>query len=271
LCFAAVFALATGLSAQNRQDLQVNADLRMLQEQVQKLQLAVNQLAERGKTTDSRLDAAATANQRGFADQKLAVDQINGTLGNIREKSDESTTRVLQLTQEVAALREGLRMITTQLNTLVSVLQPAVNPADPNAAQGGNGPLSGVNLPPSPMTVMSAAEGDYMSGKYDVAISGFREVIDKFPNSPQAADAQFRIAESLYQQSKCREAIPEYDRLVKTYKESTHLPDAIFMQGVCYDDLKQTANATRMYNQVRSQYPNSDAAILAAQRLNQRR
>jgi tol-pal system protein YbgF len=263
-------AFTAGVSAQNRQDLQVNADLRMLQEQVQKLQLTVNVLTERGKTTEGRLEAVANANQKSFADQKLATDQISNTLSTLGEKAVENNTRVLQLTQEVQALREGLRMVTTQLNTLVSVLQPAVNPVDPNAPAGG-GPLGQVNLVPSPMTMMKAAEGDFMSGKFDLAISGYKEVLEKFPTSPQAADAQYWIAESLFSQGKCREALPEYDRLTKNFKESRWLPDAYLMQGVCYDELKQPANATKMYNIVIKQYPQSDAATGAQQRLAQRR
>jgi len=162
-------------------------------------------------------------------------------------------------------------MVTTQLNTLVSVLQPAVNPVDPNAPAGpGNGPLANVNLPPSPITMMKAAEGDFMSAKYDLAISGYREVLEKFPTSPQAADAQYWIAESFYSQGKCRDAIPEYDKLTRNFKDSRWLPDAYLMQGICYDELKQTANATKMYNVVTKQYPQSDAATQALQRLARR-
>jgi tol-pal system protein YbgF len=268
LSAAVVLAFTAGLGAQNRQELQVNADLRILQEQVQKLQVTVNQLTDRGKATEGRLDTVASASQRSFADQKLATDQITNTLGNLREKADENNTRVLQLTQEIAALREGLRMVTTQLNTLVSVLTPAVYPADGGAAAGSA--LGSVAVPPSATAYYQAAMADYMTGKFDLAISGFKEVIEKFGTSPQAADAQFYIAESLYSQSKCQQAIAEYDRLTKNYKESKRLPDAYLMQGVCYDDLKQTTKANAMYKQVLSLFPNSDAATQAQQQLNRK-
>jgi tol-pal system protein YbgF len=270
LSAAIVVAFTAVLGAQNRQELQVNADLRILQEQVQKLQVTVNQLTDRGKATEGRLDTVASASQRSFADQKLATDQITNTLGNLREKSDENNTRVLQLTQEIAALREGLKLVTTQLNTLVSLLQPTGAPADAGAQAGTGSTLGSVVMPPSATSYYQAAMADYMTGKFDLAISGFKEVIEKFGTSPQAADAQFYVAESLYSQSKCQQAIAEYDRLTKNYKESKRLPDAYLMQGVCYDDLKQTTKANAMYKQVLSLFPNSDAATQAQQQLNRK-
>ncbi len=266
-CAVALGLLPAAASAQNRQELQVNADLRMLQEQVAKIQLGLNQLGERITTTDGRIDTIAAANLKSFADQKLVISEIVSTLSTMREKLDENTTRVSQLTQEFTAIRDGLRMLTDQLNSLVAILQPPVNPTDPNAPPGSSSPLGAVTLPESPTAYLDQARADYQTGKYDLAIDGFEDVIAKFPTSPQAAEAQFWMAESYYQQGKYTDAVREYAKLIATYKQSTYVPDAYFMQGLSYEELKQPANARKMFQQVIKLYPQSPAAISAEQRL----
>jgi tol-pal system protein YbgF len=278
-------ALAT---AQNREHLQLTADLRMVQEQVSRLQLTVNQLAEQVKATDARVDAQASANVKAFADQQLLVNQISANLNTVREKLDDNTVRVSQLTQEMSAIRDGVRMLADQINTLVGLLQPpsaaAVTPDgaapagagasrppaegdDAPAASAAAPPVNAVNLPASPGRIFQQAYGDYMSGRYDNAIEGFREVIAKYPTAPDAANAQFSIADSYYQQGKCREAIVEYQKLVTNYKTSEHMAEAYNMQGVCYQDLGQRANAQKMFELVVREYPGTTSALLAKQRL----
>jgi tol-pal system protein YbgF len=265
-----LFLLPAPSAAQNREHLQLTADLQILQEQVARLQLTTNQLAEQLKATNTRVDQASETNVKSFANQQLLINTITGTLTTMREKLDDNAVRVSQLTQELSAIREGVRMLTDQINILVGALQPPINP-DPNAAPGtpqtGAGGLGQLTLPPSPSRYYDDAESNFMAGRYDSALEGFREVVEKFPGTLAAANAQFYIGEIFYQQSKCREAIPEYQKVIANYKESDKLPDAYFMQGNCYQELNQTANATKMFQQLIKLYPQSPQATLATQRL----
>jgi tol-pal system protein YbgF len=267
LCAVALAVFPAVAAGQNRQELQVNADLRMLQEQVAKIQLGLNQLGDRLKTADGRIDGVAAANLKSFADQRLVINEIVTTLSTMRERLDENTTRVSQLTQEFTAIRDGLRMLTDQLNSLVAILQPTVNPTDPNAPPGSNSPIGAVTLPESATAYLEQARADYQTGKYELGIEGFKDVIAKFPDSPQAAEAQFWMAESYYQLKKYNDAVREYAKLIATYKQSAFVPDAYFMQGLSYEELKQRENARKMFQQVIKLYPQSTAAISAEQRL----
>jgi tol-pal system protein YbgF len=268
--FVAVALLPGAAAAQNREHLQLNADLRMIQEQVSRLQLTVNQLADRLSTTDSRIDEVAASNLKSFADQKLVIDQITGTLSTMREKLDDNSTRVAQLTQEFSQVREGLRLLTDQINALVSILQPPVNPDDPdapNTTPGAAPALGAVTMPESPALYLTEAMNHYFASRWDLAIEAFEEIIEKFPGTPQAASAQLQLGQSYYQQGKYREAIPEYQALISTYPQSEHLPEAYLMQGLCYEGLDQRTNARKMFQQVIDRYPESQQAIQAEQRL----
>ena len=268
----ALALLPAGAAAQNREHLQMNADLRMIQEQVSRLQLTVNQLAERLGTTDDRLDEVAAANLKGFADQKLIIDQITGTLSTMREKLDDNSTRVSQLTQEFSQVREGLRLLTDQINALVTILQPPVNPDDPDAAAADPdgvpaGGLGTVRMPESPAVYLTEAMNHYFASRWDLAVEAFQEITEMFPGTPQAAYAQLQLGQAHYQQGKYREAIPHYQRLIETYPQSEHVPEAYLMQGLCYEGLDQRTNARKMFQQVIELYPESQQAIQAEQRL----
>ncbi len=279
--------LPAAAAAQNREHLQLTADLRMVQEQVSQLQLTVNQLAEALKTTNARLDGQAEANTKGFANEQVLINQMATTVNTIREKLDDNMTRVSQVTQEVSSIREGLQMLTNQINSLVSLLQP---PPDPTAAAAGEAPsppssgggdasgaaaaqpaatppLGNVSLPESPSYIYSQALGDYYAARYDSAIEGFRELLQKFPDAADAANAQFQIGESYYALKRWRDAIPEYAKVISTYPQSEHLAEAYYMQGVCYLALNQRTNAQKMFETVIKQYPDSTQALMAQQTL----
>ena len=78
-----VLALAAPAAAQSRREMQMMADIRMLQEQTQQLQQlasAIDQLSATLKTINGRVDEQAAATRKSFADQKLAVDQFGNDL-----------------------------------------------------------------------------------------------------------------------------------------------------------------------------------------------
>ena len=94
------------LVAANREHEQLMADIRMLQEQNQRLQQALVSLADTLKTVTTRLDEQGAATRKGFADQKLVVDSVAGDLRVLREKLDETNVRLTSLSQDVDGVRD---------------------------------------------------------------------------------------------------------------------------------------------------------------------
>jgi len=84
LAVIGVALLASPAAAHSRREMQMMADIRMLQEQTQQLQqqmtAAVEQLTATLKTINARVDEQANATRKSFADQKLAVDQFGSDL-----------------------------------------------------------------------------------------------------------------------------------------------------------------------------------------------
>jgi tol-pal system protein YbgF len=298
-----LLVLAPGLArAQDREQLQTNADIRMLQEQVAKLQLTANQLTALVTALSQRIDQNATADQKAAADSQLLIKDLTTNVNTIREKLDDNTVRVQQVMQEVPSLRSGLRMLADQITSLVNALQPGgtapgtpgtsgstAAPADGSTASapaGGtppdgtttsdgasNAPATSssvpLRLPESPTRIFEAASSDYMSNRLDNAVAGFTEFVEKFPDAPDAARAQFFIGQSYFQKGQFREAITAYEKVVTNYKDSDQVPDAYYQEGLAYQNLGpgERANAQRVFELLVKQYPNSTAAIMASQKL----
>lgn len=268
--------LPAGARAQSRDQQQIFADLRILQEQVQQLRAAVNALAEQTKATNTRIDAQAEATRKNYADELQLVRELSASVEALGQKVQSNSAQVTKLSQELPPLRDGLNMLQQLISQVASQLQP-MTPADPNAstaatgvpppAGGGSTPPGSAAIPPSPATYWNAAMGYYAVGQWDLAVEAFKDFIQKFPNSPDAADAQFFTGESYYQSGKTREALAAYTAVVTTYGQSGRVPDAYFKQAMCYELLNQRADAIRVYQLIVKQYDGSSAALSATQAL----
>jgi len=277
---AGTLALGLGLAApaaaQNREHQQQAAELRILQEQQQQLSLALAQLAESIKAINARLDEAAATSRKAFADQQLSTRGLGSDLSAIRERTQETDTRVRTLRDEIEALRTTLNSLPSQLTQAA----PApVDPADPNAVPPAAGPPVAVAPPPaaggapppaggqSPTRMLDSAKSDYYAGQWSLALSGFEAVLRTFPRSESAAEAQFFIGETYYQQNKWREAIDAYGLVLQNHRTSGTVPDAYFKRGRAYAQTGQTDAARASWEAVMKTFPDSDAARLAKQDL----
>ena len=281
IAIATLILLATAvllLAAQNRAETQMLLELRTLQEQVQRLQLALNQMTERVKANETAVETRANDMRKGFADQKLLIDSITAGLRTLTERENESGVKVALLSQEMKAIREGLTMQQTMLNEILGLLQPAAGAAaaaagagaagvvDPAAPpQTGGMPPRPSAIPPSPGEYYDRARNYYFRNEYDLAITALEDAIKRFPDAPQAARAQMLIGESYYKSGKYKEALTAFTATLTNYKDPDVLPDAMYRQGMAYEALGQIAQARKSYQQVISSYKDSTAAILAAE------
>jgi tol-pal system protein YbgF len=273
-----VLAFTAHPTAQNREHQQQAAELRILQEQQQQLAVALSQLAEAVKALssrlDSKLDEAAAASRKSFADQDLSIRNMSGDLSAIRERTQETDTRIRSLRDEIDALRTTIAnmQVTSQP---VPLPGDAVDPA--GAVPGAAAPVSAAPPVPagpapviagqSPARMLDSAKSDYFSGAWSLAISGFEAVIRSFPRSESAGEAQFYIGETYYAQNKWLEAIDAHGLVIQNYRTSPFVADAYRKRGQAYAQSGQPDKAREMWEAVIKAYPESDAARLASQDL----
>src|SRR5688572_1694744 len=272
---ALLLLLPMPAAAQNREHQQLAADVRMLQEQTQQMALtlaAQNQaLTEALKAITSRLDASNEAMRKGFADQRLLVDELSDAVGVIRERSDDTNVRIGALREELEALRA-----TVQALQQVTLAPPApAEPLDPNApvpATPAPAPAAPATPIPStaglsPARLFEPARTDYFAGQYSSAILGFEAFLRAFPRSELADDAQFYIGESQFGQNQFADAVAAYNQVIQNYAGADKVPDAYYKRAVAQERLGQGDAARASYDTLVKSFPNTAAAGLARQSL----
>jgi tol-pal system protein YbgF len=280
LCLALLPAIATPAAAQNREHLQLAAELRMLQEQNQQLSVALNQLTDALKAVNARLDTSEEFQRRRFADQEVLVKNLGSDLGTIRERTQDTDTRMRTLKDEIDALRQTF----LSLPALIAQSQSSLGPIDPNNPPGplapapdgptpAGPPLPAPNLPLpstaglSPNRLFDTAFSDYTSSQYASAISGFQQVIKNFPTAERADDAQFFIGESLANMNRLPEAIDAYNLVIQKYPTGDQVDMAYYRRGFVESLMGRNDAARATLEEVVKRFPDSQGAQLARQRL----
>jgi tol-pal system protein YbgF len=268
-------------AAQNRREMQMMADIRMLQEQNQQLQVLLAQLGDAlsgsMKAVNGRLDEQANTNRKAFADQNLKVDQFVSDLRVVREGVSENNVRISSLSQEMEALRLS---IPQNPQTAPAVVLPTTDPSAPPATAGAPSslpmtpapappPAPAPSLPPgmSPQRVYDTAWADYTSGQWDLCISGFDMYLRTFPRSDLADEAQFYIGECNYADGKSQEAVQAYTQVITNYPRGQSVAPAYYKRGLAFERLGQVDRARESFEAVIKTFPDSDAARLAKQNL----
>jgi tol-pal system protein YbgF len=273
LALIASMAVVSSAAAQSRAERQINADLRMLQEHTQQLQLAINTLSEAVQAISQKLDEQANIDRKAFADLKLLSDNISGDVRVVREKVDETNVRLGTIGQEIQAIQSSIQTIKLAPPPPTFTGDPGVVDPAAGAPTTEQPPPATATTPPpvppgvSPTQTFDRARGDYMAGQYSLAVQGFESYIRTFPTLPTAADAQYYVGEAYRQDGKPKEALAAYDKVIANYPASTALPGARFKRGDVLETLGQLDAAKVEYEIVLKNHPESSEARLAKQRL----
>jgi tol-pal system protein YbgF len=278
LWLALLPAMSAPAAAQNREHLQLAAELRMLQEQNQQLNLALTQLADALKAVNARLDTSEEFQRRRFADQEVLVKNLGSDLGTIRERTQDTDTRLRTLKDEIDALRQTFLSLPALLAQSQAGAAPpdSSNPLAPTNPPGDGAttprpPAPVLTLPDtaglSPNRVFDTAFSDYSSSQYASAIAGFQQLIKNFPTAERADDAQFFIGESLANMNRLPEAVDAYNLVIQKFPSGDQVDMAYYRRGFVESQMGRTDAARTTWEEVVKRFPESQGAQLARQRL----
>jgi tol-pal system protein YbgF len=242
---------------------------------------------------------------RSRGDTETVVGQIDR---RTREQSAETNKQLSALNSRLDALSQDVARVSARIDDLsqrVETLarQPASSAAPPPsggaAPSGGSsaipppartgagpGPAPAIAAVPAPARAGASAEESYQAayldfskGLYPLAVSGFRDFLRRFPDSPLADSAQYWIGEAYFsmaratasQPDKAREnmeqAVQEFRKVVVAYPRGSKVPTALYKEALALVELKQTALAQSRLQYLVDHFPQSEEAPLAKERL----
>jgi tol-pal system protein YbgF len=236
--------------AQLRQDL--NAATLALHRSRGDTETLIGQLDRR-----SREQGAETGRQLGALSSR--VDGLAAELARVAGRLDEVGQRVDALSRARSAPGAG------------AAAPSGAPPVEPRASGGG----------PSPEQAYQAAYLDFTKGNFPLAVSGFREFVRRFPDSPLADQAQYWVGEAYFSmgrtsagrgeadkaRSELEQAVQEFRRVVLNYPKGGKVPGALYKEALALIELKQCKVAEARLRYLIDNFPQSEEAPLARERL----
>ena len=105
------------------------------------------------------------------------------------------------------------------------------------------------------------------SNDYDSAITRFKDFLRLYPQSTLAGNAEYWLGEAYYVTRDFDSAAAAFRAVGDQYPKSPKVPDALLKLGLTEVDQKKLTDAHATLSQVVQRYPGSDAAKLAASKL----
>ena len=105
------------------------------------------------------------------------------------------------------------------------------------------------------------------AGDFETARNGFKNLINKFPKSAHADNAQFWIGEIYYSEKWYEKAILEYQKVIEKYPKGNKMPASLLKQGFAFFNLGDKANARRRLKELVKKYSKSNEAKIATKKL----
>jgi tol-pal system protein YbgF len=229
------------------------------------------------------LNALTLSVHRGRGDTEAVLSQLDR---RTREGSAESSrqmgalsTRVdtlsTELTRVSARLDELSRRIEALSRELASRPAPTPSPGGPAPAAPGAAGVPRSSGGPTPQQAYQAAYLDFSKGNYPLAVAGFREFVRRYPDAALADQAQYWVGESLFSQARASLAAGQTDKATRELEQavqefrrvSDKVPTALYKEALALLELKQTQLAQTRLQYLLDNFPQSEEAPLARERL----
>lgn len=233
-----------------------STDIDALHDQIAEVQRLAAQQQQQGSSKQEVAQLEATIQRqteallKAEADMRVDVNALSAQIAQLQDKLEDTNYRLAQVSQQIAATNQDLkaaRTLPTAPGAAGEAL-PAATAADPEA-------------------LYQTSYSDYLRGNYDLAMLGFKQYLEAFPETDLADNAIYWIGECFYRQQKYVDAIGEYDRVLKQYPRSDKTASALLKKGFALLEQGQRKEGTAQLQSVVKTFPSSDEANLAKQRL----
>lgn len=107
------------------------------------------------------------------------------------------------------------------------------------------------------------AKQAFDQGDSDGARKKFQELIEKFPKSERADNAQFWIGEIYYREKWYEKAILEYQKVIENYPKGNKVPASLLKQGLAFLNLGDKNNSRLILEELIKKHPKSNEAKIA--------
>lgn len=115
--------------------------------------------------------------------------------------------------------------------------------------------------------IYKSAKQAFAQSDFETAREEFQHLLQLYPQSPQADNAQFWLGETYYREKWYEKAILEYQKVIEKYPKGNKVPASLLKQGFAFSSLGDKANTRLILTELVKKYPKSNEAKIAKQKL----
>ncbi|MEA1996235.1 MAG: tol-pal system protein YbgF [Gemmatimonadota bacterium] len=201
--------------------------------------------------------------QRQLHHQASTLDSL------VRRKTDQRSQFGAGFGADIRQLQERLSVLEQRMDDTearITRLKSTAATSSPAASAARSEGTQAVRI--APREIFDLAYKDFTSSNYEMAVEGFRDFLQRFPDSPLAPEAHLYIGNSFRARKKYEEAVSSYRTLVDRYPDSPLQPDALYRIGDCLLKLGDRSRGETYFQTVIQKFPDSNAAALARAKMN---
>lgn len=220
-------------------------ELRYLKQQNAQLRREIDEM-------NKKLQEMQFLNKQDKADMAARLDEALRQMETIENQLQDTNARMTAL-----GLRPGSIAAPTSSDTTL--------PSDtaPSRESELNEPVVGGQ----DRELYNTAYRDLIRGNYELALQGFQQFVTQYPNSELLDNAQYWIGEVYYAQGRYQNAIDEFEKVVKWYRNGDKTASALLKIAYSYINIDEIEQGKLYLEEVLKDFPDSEEANLARGRL----
>lgn len=256
----------------------IESDKAQLNGKVETLEFLLSQSRDeinRMQTDDAELERLISRLERRLTDQEKTIADLNRKLAALQpepaflaasgamassEVEEDLAGEAEEATVEIAASGPTRIVRTTETAPEVQQAAGSITQAGPDGEplpQGSLGSLPASALPGEAGPLFGEAKSRLLQFDYAGAEAAFRSFLSQFGDDPQAGEAQYWLAEVLYQQEAYAESGAAYTDMIRTYPDDPRAPEALAKLARSMRLVGDTDQACNALNLLPQRYPNA--------------
>ena len=217
---------------------------------------AILQIREQIKVLQQRETEMTARLDRMESAQRNQLELVN-QIESLRQESARLRGQVETLTNEVATLQKRNRDLYADLDARLKKMEPQSVTVDGRSAAVDRAELAAYETPLA----------QFRSGDFKGSLPGFQQFVARYPASAYAPAAQYWIGSAYYAIKDYKSAIAAHRTLVERYADSPRVPDALLSMAESQVQLGDRKSANATLNRVIKEFPETEAAKIARDRL----
>ena len=219
------------------------------------------------------LAAGCVATQQDMLQMQSQMDDLNNNLSTMQKNQAELAVKMEDLSKNLNVSSENMKDISTQMGRLsgqLDELDATMNKRVNAIGQTIKKQQEEVETALLPAKLYNDAYNSFLNNNFDLASTGFKTYLTKFPTGEMAEGAYFYLGESFYFKEHWQEAALAYANVLEKFPKSARVPAARLKYAMSLLKLPENkkSEAVKYLHSVIQDFPNSQEAGTAKDYLN---